>query len=242
MRLRNNARHAQTGFTLIELLVVIAIIAILAAILFPVFARARERGRTAMCLSNLRQLSLAVRTYVDDHQGRMFNIGVYHDAKNPNWCGSSDTFRPVYPEKGSLWPYVKSAKVYLCPSDKNKPASQINGSLAEKKGFALSYSVNDDLHYQKFDSCLSGRDPARVMLMIHERRNDEGEYRGTINDGLYLWLNRPGRTLHTNDTPGGVHTDGTTLVYCDGHAARLSTEQLIQDQKNFVWEVNWVQP
>lgn len=230
------------GFTLIELLVVIAIIAILAAILFPVFAKARERGRTALCLSNLHQLSLAVRAYVDDHHGRMFNVGAYHDTRTPNWCGSSDTFKPVYPEKGSLWPYVKAAKVYLCPSDKGKIAEQVNGSLAERKNFALSYSVNDELHYQKYDTCLAGRDPARIMLMLHERRNTEGTNRGTINDGLYLWLNRPSRTLHNNDTPSDVHYDGTTLVYCDGHAARISTEQLVRDQNNLVWEVDWVQP
>ena len=59
--------HAKRGFTLIELLVVIAIIAILAAILFPVFSQARERARVATCISNTRQIGLAVRMYVQDY-------------------------------------------------------------------------------------------------------------------------------------------------------------------------------
>lgn len=203
-----------TGFTLIELLVVIAIIAILAAILFPVFAQARERGRQTQCLSNLKQLSLALLQYCNDNNGRMPSTGTYHPERMPNWCGSVDTFRDVIPENGSLWPYVKSRGIYVCPTDKKLPAKQVNG---QPRNFALSYSINDVLHLRKLDQALSGVDPAKVMFIIHESRS-------TINDGLYLWKN------NTNDDPDNVHWDGTTIIYCDGHGKRVTYTELRREQ------------
>jgi len=90
--------HGRRGFTLIELLVVIAIIAILAAILFPVFARAREKARQTSCLSNVKQIMLAVQQYVQDYDERMPAHG-----NNPVWGEA-------------LYPYVNNTQVYNCPS------------------------------------------------------------------------------------------------------------------------------
>ncbi|MBM3474665.1 MAG: DUF1559 domain-containing protein [Armatimonadetes bacterium] len=98
------------GFTLIELLVVIAIIAILAAILFPVFARAREKARQASCLSNTKQMGLALMMYVQDY--------------DETYCGrmrgdQSGTTRVSWPVL--IQPYVKNTQLFVCPS---QPAGQ----------------------------------------------------------------------------------------------------------------------
>lgn len=96
------------GFTLIELLVVIAIIAILAAILFPVFARAREKARTASCLSNVKQIVLAVLMYAGDYDQRLPN-NYQTGVQLP--CGTTNlTWTTV------VQPYVKNRQLHVCPS------------------------------------------------------------------------------------------------------------------------------
>ncbi|MFS8808278.1 DUF1559 domain-containing protein, partial [Synechococcus sp. R6-10] len=95
------------GFTLIELLVVIAIIAILAAILFPVFARARESARTSSCLSNVRQIATGIMMYIQDY-----------DETYPAATNISRAFNTQWPQLRTLiQPYVKNDKIWFCPSE-----------------------------------------------------------------------------------------------------------------------------
>src|ERR1700682_886826 len=101
------AGRCKRGFTLIELLVVIAIIAILAAILFPVFARARENARRASCQSNLKQIGLATIQYVQDYDERFPDFGCTGLASYIDDTGIGI----------KLQPYVKSYQVFVCPSD-----------------------------------------------------------------------------------------------------------------------------
>lgn len=107
-------KHRQAkAFTLIELLVVIAIIAILAAILFPVFAKAREKARQISCLSNMRQFSTAVAMFQQDHDG-YFPKAYFNDEAQ---AGETWGYNPCTGWEVVLYPYIKSKGVYHCPDD-----------------------------------------------------------------------------------------------------------------------------
>ncbi len=107
------------GFTLIELLVVIAIIAILAAILFPVFGRARENARRSSCQSNLKQIGLGIMQYVQDY-----------DEKYPTTNGSPGFGGGLAGQFGrwrmAIFPYVKSSQIFTCPSSRVGAANSLN--------------------------------------------------------------------------------------------------------------------
>ncbi len=110
-----------SAFTVIELLV-IAIIAILAAILFPVFARARENARRSSCQSNLKQIGLGIFQYTQDYDERLpgaTDIGGGGSGKTGGWMfwtGTAGVYAAV-PSQGSIYPYIKSAQIFVCPSD-----------------------------------------------------------------------------------------------------------------------------
>jgi prepilin-type N-terminal cleavage/methylation domain-containing protein/prepilin-type processing-associated H-X9-DG protein len=115
---------SKKAFTLIELLVVIAIIAILAAILFPVFAQAREKARGISCLSNTKQLGLAITMYVQDYDEN-FPVGF----GNSTWSGIDLWCQKVLP-------YVKTINLYFCPDDSKA------GDLGQWYGDGISYAAN----------------------------------------------------------------------------------------------------
>ena len=216
----------RSAFTLIELLVVIAIIAILAAILFPVFANAKERGRQTQCLNNLKQLMGGVRQYCDDHDGRMppcidFRYQV-RDYAGTRVCGE---VAPV--SRSVLFKYVRSAKVYECPTDLH-----FKGGIA---GWTYSYSMNAEIGSQfgrpagdirnsiHLDGETAGR-ASKVLVLIHEQRD-------RINDGYFSWING-------TDIPTGIHYDGTAAVYADGHAKWASHKQLMAERDSRQWVGN----
>ncbi|MBN2208318.1 MAG: prepilin-type N-terminal cleavage/methylation domain-containing protein [Candidatus Coatesbacteria bacterium] len=190
---------SKRGFTLIELLVVIAIIAILAAILFPVFAQAKERARQVQCLNNLYQLAKAFRMYSDDYDGRMVPDAWYREPETTRW--------DVDLEKAIIFPYCgKSKGLLLCPSDKGRRATE---APEYAQPYPLSYSVNVKLFWRKLEKV---RRPVDCLLMIHESRQ-------TINDGCFVWDGGW-------DVPDRVHYNGTTASYCDLHTSWQSADSL----------------
>jgi len=119
-----------SAFTLIELLVVIAIIAILAAILFPVFATAREKARATACLSNEKQIGLAIVQYTQDYD-EMFPCGTRQAQASNGGTGWS----------GQIFPYVKSLNVFTCPSDSSTAAA--SGDTYVSYGYNLNFDSGD---------------------------------------------------------------------------------------------------
>src|SRR5690606_16616051 len=124
-RILSRSRHR--GFTLIELLVVIAIIAILAAILFPVFARARENARRSSCASNLKQIALGYLMYANDNDGR---LPAYIKNGSATWA---KTYEPTIE-------YVKNEQIYRCPS---APTSNLPINHTYGTQYALSWANED---------------------------------------------------------------------------------------------------
>ena len=135
------------GFTLIELLVVIAIIAILAAILFPVFARAREKARQSSCLSNIKQISLGNLMYAQDYDDRTVIFAHGPSGENPQW-------------HYLIEPYLKNTQIFICPSQ--NPTTNWYGRL-------ISYGI----HRGTGVSLAQIREPAETLAIADVRRLDD---------------------------------------------------------------------
>ncbi|RYX80726.1 DUF1559 domain-containing protein [bacterium] len=196
---------SKSGFTLIELLVVIAIIAILAAILFPVFARARENARKSSCMSNLKQIGIGVMQYTQDY-----------DEKFPTWNGSNGITSVGW--AGSLQPYLKSVQIFQCPSETVGPDSN-----PESGGYS-DYAYNVWLGYDGANSngrSLSYLTQASLSVMVYDSRGGPAE-RGTgraYEDGGPFGTGT-GNSAHLasfSDPSGLRHMDGINYAFCDGH-------------------------
>lgn len=151
----------RAGFTLIELLVVIAIIAILAAILFPVFAQAREKARQTSCLSNTKQMGLALMMYVQDYDETYCPAYYYGD---PTQVANLDATGNIQ-WSGMTQPYIKNRGIFVCPSDPilglpptnfivatnndgagiHAGATPFNGAIQDIQAPRLSYTANEQV-------------------------------------------------------------------------------------------------
>ncbi len=181
------------AFTLIELLVVIAIIAILAAILFPVFAQAREKARQISCLSNVKQISLGMMMYIADHDECFVNV--------------TGTYRWYVP----LYPYVKNAGVFQCPSNSDQTNPYTD--------YVLSGLFAHGTHQSAFSK------PSET-IMIAERAD------GVPYDGYHPWPNinsqnwddlnsyyaGDGHNWFVDHIAKTRHTGASNYGFGDGHA------------------------
>ena len=152
------------GFTLIELLVVIAIIAILAAILFPVFARAREKARQASCQSNYKQIGIALAMYYSDYDGR-----------TPATWGAANYWPYV---SFSMMPYIKNEQILLCPSH---DSGAVYGTACDHCGTSLAqmgtmwfpstYTMNPWWRGRKDSAISDAMDVSNMIVATDGRRN-----------------------------------------------------------------------
>jgi len=233
----SRASTSRRGFTLIELLVVIAIIAILAAILLPVFAAAKARASETHCIDNLKQLGKALRAYADDNGCRFpsFRVCIY----GWDWAGCTGVGVPCDVKTGALFRYVRTEKIYLCPGDRGVKAMGISG---HPTNYELSYSGNTRLSLRNMDTLI--RTPntgdydgwrqglvmgantrlSGILLLMHESRD-------TINDGDFNWL--------AGDRASFVHYDGTTVLYCDLHARWVKKTMSDTAQDRLEYEPDW---
>ena len=147
----------QHGFTLIELLVVIAIIAIIAGMLFPVFARSRAQARSSRCIANLKQIGTALFMYSDDYDGR-FPWGIdYADQHVPEMWGSFPSVEAWIPHmprvESALNPYIKNSEIWHCPADKGFTVLEdwdipLDGQPTSFDAFGSSYTYQTILTFR----------------------------------------------------------------------------------------------
>jgi len=206
------------GFTLIELLVVIAIISLLAAILFPVFARARENARRASCMSNLKQIGLGMMMYVQDYDERYApSIMGSFRVTSSYTTGAACTGKPcaiyqvsdgVYPGNfwswmDSLYPYTKSVQIYQCPSQPSDTTSS----------YGYNAYINQETISNVPVSMSAISRPADIVMFLDDHyAYNTYAYPYSPNGGwkAYTWgLGSP---------YFAPHFDGTNIAFADGHA------------------------
>jgi len=199
------------GFTLIELLVVIAIISILAAVLFPVFARARENARRASCMSNLKQIGLGFLMYAQDYDGVFPKIGYDVGVVVPYPNGDDGpAYWPV-----RIYPYTKSVQVFDCPS-----SSKVWGGDANS-AYSIGYGANDYLLWNNPQQDSVDK-PSQTLLIA----DSDGSLSYSVE---IAW--DPNRWIADR------HLNGANLLFCDGHVkwkkiARDASDHTIHPTKN----------
>ncbi len=205
--------HTRRGaFTLIELLVVIAIIAILAAILFPVFARAREKARQASCQSNLKQIALAFKMYITDYDQRYPKA--WWQGCTVVGGGADTNWRDV------IYPYIMNSQLYECPSLEfgPSPPSCEPGTLGRGLGLlANGYAVNTGrLNTATSDWTSLEQGPISARAESAKKESTIEDVAGTIMVFESNCRQSCGYNWH-NEHLQWIHNDGMNVAFVDGH-------------------------
>ena len=203
--------NGRKAFTLIELLVVIAIIAILAAILFPLYTSTKAKALQTTCSSNIRQLCLALLAYADDWQGTLPGLNAFGQVDAPDAV-----------DRGPVWKYVKSRGVLVCPERiwRRQP-----GQPTVVHKLAFTYSMNGFMTIAEEDRAGAdykgaklnkSKNAARTVLLVDENCDEaKNEGKFIVNDALFIWEDRTG-----DRHPGSEHltTINGVRYLCSGVA------------------------
>lgn len=231
VKLERSSAIKVKGFTLIELLVVIAIIAILAAILFPVFARARENARRASCQSNLKQLGLGFKMYQQDY-----------DEKFPllvaNVPGDANSW--VYWFQ-MIQPYVKSKQLFMCPSESKTGAGYYVRSSDVPHAYADGvWTDADSVHYTVNTNIIGtvSASDARIQSQANMFLLWDADYFysgiGYDQTRVVFSRNRRGMTQTNPDDPSWArHLEGENYAFVDGHVKWLARTAVPQADARF---------
>ncbi len=251
-----DGRRATRGFTLIELLVVIAIIAILAAILFPVFARARENARRASCQSNLKQMGLGFAQYLQDYDSQFpygcdkyvntSYAGAQSAHSDRDWPGACNTQNNVEHWMDKLQPYIKSKQLFNCPSG-TRIAPNINGTLQDATANGAPWSVGQaDANHISIGIAYgyncdyiggcgwAGNTPTGGWA-AKESQIDSSASTVLVTESGY-WNGPYGLpytySITLDNATGAIwpkdrHLEGANLLFCDGHVKWLKVDAAV---------------
>ena len=207
--MKTHFSYKKSAFTLIELLVVIAIIAILAAILFPVFARARENARRSSCQSNLKQIGLGVLQYTQDYD-EFYPMGTWQ---------YNGTSAPEVRWSQSIQPYVKSTQLFMCPSNPNND-QVTSAAVGPYPAINISYAANSHI-MRPFNGLptvnLAYIDQTSTRIMAGELTSNNYDIMN------YTWS---GNTSLVNNGFAG-HLGTWNCLFADGHVKSYRPTQTI---------------
>lgn len=224
MSARRCPTHQRAAFTLIEILVVVAIIALLAAILFPAFARSRENARRASCQTNLKSLALVFKQYMQDYDSKYCSTLISLTGSPRGWADA-------------IQPYAKSAQVLQCPSEKNaaNPDPSFLPTLADPRGYT-DYAYNANLGRRNEAELAAAS--ATILLCegitfpaeSPQDGNDSGSPGGCEGDSTFagaapgvFQLMQTGQLFNSDVTR---HLDGGNYAFTDGHVKWLRPEKI----------------